>query len=205
MNTKTVKTQATFSNINVQSFLTDLSNYRNISGTGGLTSDITLYDFDFNRNEGSIQFHIKDGVIKFLNIIRLLEIGNDIRKGKMPPLNDLGNLGQTHFGTLTGDASIKNNLVAISSIHLSSDKLEGQGSGTLNLNTFGVNIRITAWLKSNKDQAIPIIVSGDIRHPSVQPDQSAILKTIINSQEKKIKKTFHKQIEKVLNNILSIR
>lgn len=201
LKTKTVNSNTNFNNINIQSFLADLSNYNKITGTGGLTTQLTLYNFDFNKNNGTVKFYIKNGVIKFLNITKLIEIGYKIKQGNVLALRDLSGLGQTEFGDLTGNATLQNNFVSIQSIHLSSDKIEGEGSGTINLNTFQSNIRISAWLKARKDDVIPIIISGDIRHPSVRPDQTALLKLVVKHQGKQIKEVVQKQLGKALGKL----
>lgn len=100
------------------------------------------------------------------------------------------NSNKTSFDKLTASFSINKGVVSNSDMKLSGSTVNAAGKGQINLVQNTISYRVITTASSNDSLQIPIVVSGSLNDPSIQPDIGPLVKNVV-------KTTITKQLENV--------
>ena len=208
--------------MNMRPFLTDATGLKALSGTGGVSIDLTTRGKSqaeiIGNLGGNSRVEIKNGQINGINIPQMLRsLQGNILEGWSSSESQ-----STDFSALTASFAITNGIATNTDLSMLSPLLRLSGAGTIDLPRQQINYKATPKLiKKLKGQGgpvdangvpIPIIIKGKLSAPRIYPDIPGILENpdaILNSLKNlgsggetaakglnKINKTVTKQLEK---------
>jgi uncharacterized protein involved in outer membrane biogenesis len=191
-------------NVDIKSLLQDLNGADNkikISGIGNVKIQAKTQgknrDKILNELNGVAQFNLSKGIVDGVDINYFLKTA-DILLSK-EEVNLPENIHQTEFDSFTGSVAIKNGVGLTKNLLLQSPTFQTTGEGTIVLNTsdLDLELRVKPLLKNaNIRWGIPLLLTGDLKHPDVRLDHMEIQKMLAGLQIDKIKQEAAKQIEK---------
>ena len=173
--------------IQIEPLLKDLLGEAKITGLANATVKIngrgnTAPALKSSLN-GNLNFNFKDGVIKGVNLQKLIDNGKALIGGT--PLPKENKNDQTVFSVIRGTAKIKNGLVSNKDLYAEASKLRVNGKGTANLASEKLDYKVTAKLlkkvatetEEEKIKGIPIVINigGTFVKPSYSLDLVAML------------------------------
>lgn len=147
-----------------------------------------------NRMNGVCTFTLNKGVLKGINLNYFVRSAAAmVHKTPIPPSEAIN---ETPFSALSGVALIKDGLMRFNQMQLTAETFTTFAQGNLNLLTQALDlklaIRAEALLKS---QAIPLIISGTLDHPSVRIDLVELSKILTQEQIQQFKNKVEQEIE----------
>jgi uncharacterized protein involved in outer membrane biogenesis len=173
-----------FAGVDANSLLSAVSSMKNTI-EGSLAAETNVRFSLAQSNElartlnGTIGFNLTNGVIKNVNLISEIEKAGKLLKGEGSEPTSAGTALKKFSGTLNivnGVATTNNLTGALNAGTLTS-------SGTLNLVNQDVNMHMTANLGAKSGGglgglvgAVPVLVTGNMAHPTVTPDIAAMAK-----------------------------
>jgi AsmA protein len=168
------------SNFNLQSFLASFFQVRHISGTANFKANLSaqgiLTDKMLRTLRGNIGVKVNNGVIKGVNIERMIRTARAMLSLSLPPLMETSN--QTRFDNSEATLQINNGIVTNQNLKMESKNLIIQGAGKLNLINQMIDYKIEAKLKGKfweGDWLVPINIKGNFTNPNVSLDRFSLL------------------------------
>lgn len=168
------------SNFNLQSFMQDFFQAKRISGTGNFKANLTMQGISADKMlqtlRGKIDAKVNNGVIKGVNIEKMIRTARALLSLSLPPLMERSN--QTRFKQSAATLQINNGIVTNKDLKMESKKLIIQGAGKINLITRMINYRMEAKLKGDfweGDWLVPINITGKFGNPKVTLDRFSLL------------------------------
>ncbi len=199
----------TFENIQLQPVLADLNpgSKLKLSGLGQLKLTMSTQGKDrasmMNHLNGSSEIKITKGAIDGININYLIQTANAVINKQSLPSPD--NLQQTAFDEMSGTAIVKQG-VATNHFVLLAPGFTANADGSLNLNnnTIDMNLNVKPLqnntpAQAGKEWTVPILVQGDLTHPSINLDMSNIRGMIIKQEIDKVKEKARQIIKEHLS------
>ena len=183
-----------------------LSNKTIASGSLSFYTKIKSHGSDARQIIGNLNgngnIKIDDGVIYGINLTHLLDQGAAFINKKSQPAKT-NNSNETRFSAITGNFNIKNGTLSNNDLTLIGKRLSGTGNGIINLNNQTINYNLDIKYLHPKQQGtqpftLPIVISGKLKHASIQPNYDAIAKRVIKNQ---IENLIKKETEKSKHNI----
>lgn len=201
-----ISSQNTFTNIQAEPLLKDLSTVTKIrlTGVGNLTATVQTKgdsgDTIVKNINGQGQFSLNNGTLYGINIPYW--IGTGVALLQKQPLPTISAENKTDFGNLTGTFTITNGVLQNNDLLMKSEQLAVTGSGAADLVKQQINYELRAQLVDAGGQAkgdvIPIQVTGDLTKPKIRPSIGEILKSKLKDQIVKNKEVIGQQIQKLL-------
>lgn len=147
---------------------------------------------------GGLHLSVKQGLLVGVDIHYWLQVANNILAHQAPPSSKTQSRG-TPFSSLTGDVDIRGGTAYTKNLQMVADSffLSAQGELDLSKQTVDLHLWVKPRVNSHLDFVVPIIVSGDLAHPSVSLDLLEIDKWIAKKQVEKIKDRVQKEIDKL--------
>jgi AsmA protein len=194
-------------NVQAEPLLTDLqsqgSNMK-IKGAGNIEVQATSSLAEgavLNNLNGTSQFSFQNGIVDGINIGYYIDAAYAIIKGQAPPAKGDNS---TSFGNLTGTAVIRNGVISNNDLTILSPRFDTKGQGTINLVSQQINFALQIQSKipasnptaqSLNNVSIPLTVTGDLAHPAIRLDPSALTKFIASQQIQNVKQKVQDQIK----------
>ena len=187
----------------LEKFVTALQGKSFIKGTLSYSMDLTTSgtskeDLIHNLN-GKGNMAIKDGAVLGINVDHLLAQADALVEQKSPPPQT--NNQETNFSNLSGSFSLTNGILRNSDVSLESGHVRALGAGIINLNNNNINYILTAGYYTNAQAQIeiPILIQGDLLHPTIKPDFSNLARKILTNAIKKKVEEYSGDVGKKLN------
>lgn len=144
----------------------------------------TLAGNTFIKNLNGVgDFRLSGGVLQGIDIAFLVKsVG-----AKKLAANDLG---QTPFGNVTGNFTINHGVVTNPNLNIDSPDFATKGQGKIDLVNqtifYHLQTSVNASLIDLKGLTVPILVSGNLKNPSIGIDMAELAKQLAKQQLKKI-------------------
>lgn len=191
-------------NVNLQSLLIDLKalNKINMIGIFKLTfiGDATgKVDTQLAQNlNGTMTFQVAQGKLFNIDLNYLLESAKALIKREALPTPPASLT--TPFNNIQGGAFIKQGLATLQNTWISTTSFKAQSSGTIDLRkqVLDLHLQITPLDTVNAPWQIPVIIRGNMEHPTVSLDMDEINKMMVNLGVEKIKEKAKEEIQKHL-------
>lgn len=209
--------QANLTNVQAQPLLHDLGAERDklkVMGIGNVAVQVTTAGLDADtitrHLNGTAKFSFYDGKLDGVNIGFMIDTAYALLKGKAtPPENEQA----THFGNLSGTATIQNGVVTNKDFFMNSPRFDTTGQGTIDLVNQKIDYTLQAMPKvpgqdnnnplSINHLAIPLRITGSMQNPSIVPDTGAIAKEVANAELKRQSDRIKDKIENEVKNKLT--
>lgn len=168
--TAQISLTANISDINMQSFLNDLSDINRFTGTGTISAQLKTQSFNaktmLHMLNGHLTFDLKNGQLLDVDLSHLIRQGLSLIKQKTMP--EKSTTGNTKFGDLTGTASIENGVMHFRKLLMVSDDAISKGYGKVNLVSKKINFNLETVPTGETDITIPIIIHGSFSNPKIR-------------------------------------
>ena len=209
--TPTLSISEEMDKVQIEPLLKDLTGKTYLAGTTILKTNLTTRGKDvpaIKRNlNGKINFHVKDGSLNNVQILKLIKQGEAWWKGKGAVGGE--QLNKLRFVGLNFLASIRNGVVNTDEFLIDSRKIRIEGTGIIDLVKEQLDYRITAVrLKHNEEagkevalaKGMPIIikVTGPLSKPKYMLD---VVQMAYEKNKKKIEKVKGKIEKKVVKKL----
>lgn len=174
-------------NIRLETLLKDLKGEAKLGGL--ITASTQFQGMGGNPKElrsnltGQVNFFLKDGFIKGLNLHKMVETGKNLAKGGTLPIDTQHD--QTAFSKISGSLTINKDLLENNDLVANTAKLRSTGKGNVNLETEALDYSIlTKLLKAEAtattpeqvhDTPIGIHVGGTFSKPIYTLDVGSLL------------------------------
>jgi len=167
-------------NFDLKSFLESFFQVKHISGTANFKANLSMQGISADKMlrtlRGNIDAKVKNGVIKGVNIERMIKTARAMLSLSLPPLMERSN--QTRFKRSAATLRINNGIVTNKDLKMESKNLIIQGAGKLNLINRMIDYRIETKLKGDfweGDWLVPINIKGNFAKPNVSLDKFSLL------------------------------
>ena len=163
-----------------------------IVNTEGMTRE-QLY----SHLNGVVDFGLNDGVVEGLDLNYLVQTANELLNGhaiSMPT-----HIEETQFEHLTGTMMIKNGVAHTDNLLLLSQAFITKGEGNINLlkQSMHFQLLVTPMKKDKIQWNVPVLVTGDLHHPSIRVDVSALQTELVKNKLEKVKSKVKEEIKKL--------
>jgi AsmA protein len=212
-----VSLQAKLTGVQAEPLLQDLGAEQTkikLMGAGNIDLQITtkgLAEEVIVRNlNGTVRFSFNDGKVEGVNVGFMIDTAYAFLKGKSAPVE---NDKSTHFGNLTGSATIQNGVITNKDLFMSSPRFDTSGQGTIDLVNKQINYTLEAMpkLAGQEDKnplslnhlAIPVLITGSLQNPKIVPDTGAIAKELANAEIKKAEGRLQNKLQDQIKSKLS--
>ena len=186
-----VKARMMFKDINAEALLKDVAQYDGLSGKGNLqfafaTAGNSQSDM-VSALQGGGKVSVLNGAVKGYNVADMVR---NI-KGITSPTKTAGQ--ETDFAELSGSFNIKQGVLTNDDLAMKAPLLRLSGKGSLNLPERTVNYRLVPEIvdtlkgqggKDKQGLAVPLLVTGSMDSPNIQPDVKGAVQDIINDPSK---------------------
>jgi len=200
----TLSLNSKLSKINFNPLLNDLMNMKYITGTGDLQFNVSAQSFDTDTMmktlNGNAKFGVYNGTLQNVDAAYYLRVVKSLLKKQTPPSREGAN--ETNFGSLTGTASINNGVITCNDLLLQSKVYTMNGQGNINLPANKIDYRIQAreaGEPADTDNVAPIKITGRLNDPSINIDESIVMKKVAKKAVSKITDEIQKNLGKHLD------
>lgn len=148
---------------------------------------------------GTSIFSLKKGWLEGIDINYFIKAAEALLNKDKESIDLPVDSKQTAFDSLTGSAYIKNGVVYTedTSLIAPSFTTKAEGNVVLISSALDLELEVKPVLENSKKQwIIPILITGDLRHPDVRLNMMQIQKLLAGMQIEKIKEEAVKQIKK---------
>lgn len=198
LNAQVSATGALHASMNVQQMqaeplLRAAANFERLTGTVNASADISSAGNSVAqwvaRLSGNGKAQFRDGSIRGINIAEFIRN----LQGKIDPTQAASGGGKTDFSELSASYTIANGVVHNDDLLLKAPLLRVGGAGDVNLPLWQLRYRVTPELvstlegqdgKQKSGLAIPVMLEGDIDHPSIRPDLTGALQNVLKDPKK---------------------
>lgn len=197
-------------NVHIEPLLIDFKDEARITGVVNATASVkgrgnTAAAIKSSLN-GNVAFNFKDGVVRGVNLQKMIDNGKALLKGT--PLPKENKNDQTVFSVLSGTANITNGLVTNNDLYVESSKLRVNGKGTVHLASEKIDYKVNTKLlkvvatatEPEKIKGIPLFINigGTINKPVYTLDLAAMFMNTDNIKLNKKKDKLLKKLDKAL-------
>ncbi|MEM8937381.1 MAG: AsmA family protein [Pseudomonadota bacterium] len=179
--------------INAQPLALDLMKHDNLLGLGAFNVNFTANGASqaaiMSSLDGSGGFDLEDGLIKGVNIAKMVRAVSELAQGVNPTAiqNAItaarGQQETTDFSSFLSDFSITDGVVNAPKISLSGPFLEMGGNGAVNLSAQSIDLRLSPKVSTSLDAgqgraySIPVRIGGTFSAPTIGVDAEALLRS----------------------------
>ncbi|MEO1243527.1 MAG: AsmA family protein [Pseudomonadota bacterium] len=173
----------------------DLLKHDNLLGLGSFTFDFTATGASqaaiMSSLDGSGGFDIADGLIKGVNLGKIVRAASDLRQGFNPAALQTivatarGPAETTDFSEFLSDFTITDGLMNAPTISLNGKYLTMTGNGSINLPAQTIDLRLSPRATASTDGgettrsvAIPVRIGGTFSQPTVGLDPEALTRLL---------------------------
>ncbi len=173
----------------------DLLKHDNLLGLGSFTFDFTATGASqaaiMSSLDGSGGFDIADGLIKGVNLGKIVRAASDLRQGFNPTALQTivatarGPAETTDFSEFLSDFTITDGLMNAPTISLNGQYLTMTGNGSINLPAQTIDLRLSPRATASTDGgettrsvAIPVRIGGTFSRPTVGLDPEALTRLL---------------------------
>jgi uncharacterized protein involved in outer membrane biogenesis len=206
-NTPKITAKTDITNLQLKLLLNDMYRYHKLTGTAHLNAQITAHSFDKNRFLRTLNGHykteVRNGALQGVDLAYYGQTLASLIKREAPAKQHGGNY--TDFGDLIATGPIRNGIVNVKTLSLTSPVLNVKGSGNANLLTQRLNLSLDVTLvkgSTEKQTAIapvlPVKVSGAFDDPDFDPEYQAIVQSVAKHA---IEKHLHDKISDKLKDL----
>lgn len=173
----------------------DLLKHDNLLGLGSFTFDFTATGASqaaiMSSLDGSGGFDIADGLIKGVNLGKIVRAASDLRQGFNPAALQTivatarGPAETTDFSEFLSDFTITDGLMNAPTISLNGQYLTMTGNGSINLPAQTIDLRLSPRATASTDGgettrsvAIPVRIGGTFSQPTVGLDPEALTRLL---------------------------
>ncbi len=203
---------ATLANVQALPLVEDLAGKNQkikIAGAGNFEMQITTSGAESNailqNLNGVSQFNFKNGSIVGVDLGYLVDSGYAMLKGHASTAT---NTNQTNFGTLSGTAVIRSGVITNNDLFSDTPRFAIRGAGTIDLVNQKIDYSLQTVVKQRADQqdnlmnlyglTLPVLITGNLKDPTIRLDSAAIAKSVAQQQLKKIGNQNFEEIKKQL-------
>lgn len=199
------------SKVQIEPLLKDLLGKAKITGVANATVKIkgrgnTAPALKSSLN-GNLDFNFKDGVIKGINLQKLIDNGKALMRGTSLPKENKND--QTVFSVIRGTAKINNGLVSNKDLYAEASKLRVNGEGYANLASEKLDYKVTVKLlkkvatetEAEKIKGIPVAIKigGTFEKPSYSLEFMAMLSEIYKEKVHKKRGELLKKLDEKID------
>jgi len=188
--TPSIRSTLDLSGLKVQPFLNQLMEVNNVTGTGTVRFDIggkgkTQAQLVRALN-GKGEMRFADGAVTGVDLTAVARIMQTVVTAQPLTGGAVGPNAQTKFGQMGGTFTVKDGVLHTTDLKLTSDAVEMNGQGDVDLSAQTVDFRFEPVAKRGipglklVDIGIPFIVKGPWTKPSYGPDPKGIAKAVVN-------------------------
>jgi AsmA protein len=206
----------TLKEVEVEPLLMDMTQNALIRGTGDVTATLTTSGLDVDAMKqnlnGNMAFSFKNGAIKGFNAGKFLRSLKSLRESRTFAVSEQE---ETDFTELTGNPVVKNGVVFLDDLAGKSPALRVSGTGIVAdiiKQTIDYKAVITV-VETSKGQSggelkelagvsIPVFVKGPLSDPSITPDITGVISSIIINAPPETVDKLKKSVEKELGRFL---
>jgi AsmA protein len=209
-----LKLEQSLTNIDVAQLLKDFADIRRLSGRGSVSIALTARGQDsdslLKSLLGRVGLSLANGAVEGIDV--WFEINRAkalIQKQTPPPGSDSG---RTQFDAFKASADITDGVASSNDLTIAAQNLRVTGKGTLNLLSKAINYRIQAAVLKAPPTAkaqnagtlaeIPLLITGTVSHPSVQPDLEELARALMQQELDKHKDELKQKLEDKLKGLL---
>lgn len=192
--------QTKLANIQAEPLFKDIAGDQKLtlSGAGNVDLQLTMSgkssDALMKSLNGNAQVRFNDGVLHGIDVGYLLDSAYALASKKsMPATNE----EKTRFGVLTASAVIQNGILSNQDLYVDSPRFDTKGNGSIDLPNQQINYRLQTQSKQKEAQKndvmnlynlpVPIIITGNLKNPSIRLDVDTLMKAIAAQQLQKAK------------------
>lgn len=229
INSQILEFNQTATALDSKALFSKLLGYDIVSGTMdySIHGKLPLADAGLNKMTANGQITLKNGSLIGVDLNQLVKETSDklalLLQGPKITLDTALNLlqfspgvfsqGTTPFKLATLQFHLNHADFTTDSLLIQTDKLDIQGSGLLNLETFAINSRLQATVAPGHENSLayqvqqllgghyPVTITGNLQHPIVLPDIKIINQLITNLL---IKNTLDKPVKEIEKQIKSL-
>ena len=190
--TPAFKSNIHLNNVDMQPLFYALTNKNNVSGTASFNSNLSTSgntQLALRKGlNGKAQFHIKNGVIKGIDIAYYFQVARSLSKHEGTPSQKGAN--ETTFGDFSGTFNIHHGIASNNDLSLTNPAFNLNGHGKINFVTeryedYHLNV------VAKNGNVIPLLVKGHIQKPQIQVDVGELLKNTVKQKlGNELKKVF---------------
>jgi AsmA protein len=188
--TPSIRSTLDLSGLKVQPFLNQLMEVNNVTGTGVVRFDIagkgkTQAQLVRALN-GKGEMRFADGAVTGVDLTAVARIMQTVVTAQPLTGGAVGPNAKTNFGQMGGTFTVKDGVLHTTDLKLTSDAVEMNGQGDVDLGAQTVDFRFEPVAKRGipglklVDIGIPFIVKGPWTKPSYGPDPKGIAKAVVN-------------------------
>lgn len=150
----------------------------------------------FGHLNGTADFSLTNGVIEGIDLNYLFQTADALIHKQAPTAS---NSNQTPFENINGKAVILNGVATFDQLVLTSSSFVAKAKGNINLNaqTIDLKLQLTSQQTLKSQWEIPVIISGDLRHPDVRLDLTEIQKLMLKKEIEKVRSKVQEQIKTI--------
>lgn len=181
--------------LNHQLNIVGLAKFTMVGASTGKTSTQLLQNLN-----GTATFEVRNGLLLGIDLNYLLASAQAIINRNPLPAPPAEPLASTPFTALLGSAQIQNGIAHLQNATITSTLFNSTSSGIIDLNkqTLDLKLQIIPKKTSNNSWAIPVVIKGDLAHPSISLDMDEINKMALHIGIEKVKEKAKQEIEKHL-------
>lgn len=189
--------------LNVKPLLQDISGQSSklmLSGTGqfeieGKTQGHTKAE-SLEYLNAHVSFDVANGILSGININYLVQSADALLNDQSIPAPP--SLNQTNFSRMSGSFGIENGIAQTEDLTLLSDSFLTKGKGNINLpsETINFDLKIQPHQTTQLLWDIPVLIVGDLHHPTIKLDTKEIEKILARKALERIKKEVQQKIKK---------
>lgn len=195
---------ATLTNIAVQPLSKDVAKADKISGIAALQANLNMHGKDATALIQSLNGHGKitldKGIYHGIDLRYQVDRARTILglvKGQKINIRPESNPPQTDFGKITAAFTLQNGVLNTNNLLVKSDYFSANGSGTADLNSQQLNIKLEAT-NDRKDFYLPVKITNTFSDPKITPEMAIVTKNLLQPKvEDKVKTEVKKQIDKL--------
>ncbi|EKD72008.1 MAG: hypothetical protein ACD_46C00034G0002 [uncultured bacterium] len=150
-----------------------------------------------NNFNGVSVFNLQNGSVSGLDLNYLVQTADAFINRQ--EVSQPKNIDRTDFSSLTGSVDIKDGVASTNNLLLNSSSFVTRGQGNFHLLEQSIDLSLQVEPQQNikTKWEIPVIISGDIRHPDVKVDTLELRKYVMREELGKVKEKVQDEIKKV--------
>ena len=187
--TPSIHSTLDLSGLKVQPFLNELMKVNKVTGTGTLRFDVSgsgKTEAQLVRGlNGKGELRFADGVITGVDLSAVARVMQSVVTAQVLT-GAVGSNAKTPFGQMGGTFTIKDGVMHTTDLKLTSDAVEMNGQGDVDLGAQTIDFRFEPMAKRGfpglkvVDIGIPFLVKGPWEKPSYGPDPRGIARAVVN-------------------------
>ncbi|MCA1785601.1 MAG: AsmA family protein, partial [Desulfobacteraceae bacterium] len=208
--------ETTLKGVEVEPLLMDMTQNALVRGTGDVTAALTTTGLDVDAMKqnlnGNMAFSFTNGAIKGFNAGKFLRSLKSLRESRTFAVSEQE---ETDFTELTGNPVVKKGVVFLDDLAGKSPALRVSGTGIVaDIVTQTIDYKaVITVVETSKGQAgreltelagvsVPIFVKGPLSDPSIQPDITGVITSILTNAPPETVDKLKKSVEKELGRFL---